>query len=518
MCAKKKNDFVIYSDYKDRGHVLEYSESLRSSIIEAICSRAQDEEVTESLPLYDDEFLFIYNLLLRADGMYMRIHYDPIHERFSEGCTRLPFIRLCFFESGDLERSPEGELGPKDKSLGVSVKKESDEYVLKFNRYMLFRVLEFLKKHFDDNEELALSIPAGKDITFESIDRDEALSEVAKLEALGLKKEAKEYLQYVLSRVGDQFISPPIMQFYHLGEGDDVRKIQAISVYDPSQDKITTQLRKPIYLTSGFNRWFHRRNELVRRLFVAIFQFIVIHETAHVANGHCDLPVEYAEQKKVSVCAEANADDTAIRWWLTDLLFDTLDGTPWGRQLSRTKEELVEEIEIRVLGAYLALSWVYRDEDRIWSGKTLDEYISNGTTRHPIYQFRTFNIIHRAMNLVAGYVPSNEVDPLLTLDNVLIDNDLVAEITHNTFDILSSFETYFDETYRDTRSTEQKLSETLNFEKNSQPFSAEKVPFLMPVLFDQASEESKVILDFWPSLRDELYRHKVYCKLYEKIG
>lgn len=518
MNNKNENIFIVHSDYKDRGYVIEYSDSMRAAIIEGIRQRAGKAEDIESLPFYDDDYLFISSLVLRAHAAYSRINYDPLHNRLDEGCSELPFVYLRFIEGGDVERSPNGEMVPKDKSLEVKAYKKTEKYELSFNRYMLYRVLEFLKKVFDDNEELALSIPAGKGLAFTSLEKEDALVAAAQLRMCGLEQEAKEYMQYIFSREEGGYISPPIMQIYNIGEGKNIRKIHAMSVYDPTQDKITTQLRKPIYLTSGFNRWFYRRNELVRRLFVAVFEFIVFHETAHVANGHCDLPKSYGEQKEVSVCAEANADDTAIRWWIADLVFDTEDGTLEGRRLSRTKEELSEEIEIRVLGAYIALSWVFRDEERTWSGKTLDDFIQNEKARHPIYQFRTFNTINRAMNLLAGYVPAGELEPLLTLDNLLVDEDMVAEITKGTLDMLTSFETYFVETYRDSRSTEKKLADTLQFEENSQPITVEKIPFLMPVYFDRAAKESKDILEFWPTLRTELYKHKVYSKLYDNIG
>ena len=518
MSDGKGNIFIVHSDYKDRGYVIEYSDGMRASIIEGIRNSAGKTEEIESLPFYDDDYLFINSLVLRADTAYSRINYDPMHNQLDEGCSKLPFIYLHFTEGGDLEYSPGGKKVPKDKSLEVKAYKTTDKYVLSFNRYMLYRVFEFLKRVFDDNEELTLSIPAEKGNTFASLEKGDALVAAAQLRMCGLEKEAKEYMQYIFSREEGGYISPPIMQIYNIGDGKNKRQVHAMSVYDPTQDKITTQLRKLIYLTSGFNRWFYRRNELVSRLFVAVFEFIVFHETAHVANGHCDLPKSYGDQKEVSVCAEANADDTAIRWWIADLVFDTEDGTLEGRRLSRTKEELFEEIEIRVLGAYIALSWVFRDEERTWSGKTLDDFIQNEKARHPIYQFRTFNTINRAMNLLAGYLPSGELEPLLTLDNMLIDEEMVAEITKGTLDLLTSFEAYFVETYRDSRSTEQKLADTLQFEKKSQPVAVEKIPFLMPVYFDRAAKESKEILEFWPTLRAELYKHKVYSKLYDKIG
>ena len=80
------------------------------------------------------------------------------------------------------------------------------------------------------------------------------------------------------------------------------------------------------------------------------------------------------------------------------------------------------------------------------------------------------------------------------------------------------FEGKVDKTYRDSRSTEKKLADTLQFEENSQPITVEKIPFLMPVYFDRAAKESKDILEFWPTLRTELYKHKVYSKLYDNIG
>ena len=100
----------------------------------------------------------------------------------------------------------------------------------------------------------------------------------------------------------------------------------------------------------------------------------------------------------------------------------------------------------------------------------------------------------------------------------IIDEEMVAEITKGTLDLLTSFEAYFVETYRDSRSTEQKLADTLQFEEKSLPVAVEKIPFLMPVYFDRAAKESKEILEFWPTLRAELYKHKVYSKLYDKIG
>ena len=515
----------IYPNYLETGIFVEISEDLQVKIKRFIHQHKEaGGDVGYQAPVWDEEYLLIASMYGEARQTYSRFPVCPPGDRMADGCRPLPYVRLQATMSNQWETDRYGEVIPKDKSLTAKVRKEQNVYVLEYDKAMLYRTLEFLRRVFDDNMETIIEAPAGSEALFDGLDllsRSDALAKAySMIQTSGTEGLGKEYLQYIESRPEDPVLLPPVVTEYNISDQAEGRKtaIPALSLYDPSRKCISAQIRKPIYLTKGFQNWFYRRSELTERLFYGVNTFIMVHEIAHVACGHLDLPLEYANQKRIRVCAEANADDTAIRWFLTDVLCDTIDGRSWSMTLSRTTDDFREELCIRILSAYLALSWVYRDEDRTWSTQTLEDYLQNDNIRHPIYQYRTFFVLSRAKIVLFNMADEAKPEKMRTSDGREIDSEMMRSIWRSALEMIESFEAHFDETYYDERTTEEKLRQTYRFENQSRPDSAEKLSYLMPIFLNRAAKEAEAIQNTWPELKNELQKCNPCFPLYDKIG
>lgn len=478
----------------------------------------------------DDEYLFSVQLLFDAYDVYERMNENPYTGEYREGYRPVPYIHVIMRPEQSFERDKNGKMIFKDKSLNMGVSKKNDNrYVLKINNYIFQRFLLFLQTIFDGNWEMYSDFST-MEVTYEDghkgmasdsmreenlFSQNDVLLHSLKLQNMGLKGQGKEMEQYALSLPEDARVPMPAVSF--IRERETGKQVVTIAYYDMETNKMSSPLKRKIYNTSGFYGWFYRRKELISRIFTEALAMIFSHEFAHVANGHCDLAKAdktYCEQKRIAMCVEQNADDTAIRWRVLDLLFEGIDGNPQNPQLKYTREELKEEWAIRVFSAYLAMSWIYRDEERGWSAEVLDAFIKKQDLQHPIYQFRTFNIVNRALNSLENIILTEGTESLVTKDRYPIDRTLIDETETVIMDMLNSFEKYFAETYDDVRSTEEKLRESLKIESDSIPDEANKIPFLMPLCSERAGKEAEQISKTWPELKSRLEEVGTYCKLY----
>lgn len=524
----EKNDCFgvrLFPNYMETGIFVEVSEDLQKQIKQYLLQYTEaGGDADFRAPIWDEEYLLISLLFRKAQQTYSRFPVCPPGDRLADGYRPLPYIRLQTTMSNQMETDRYGEVIPKDKSLTANVRKERNVFVLEYDKAILYRTLEFLRRVFDDNTEMIIEAPAGSETLFEGLDllpRSDALAQACSLiQTNGLEGLGREYLQYIESRPKDPVLPPPIVTVYNISDQAEGKKtaIPALYLYDSSRKCVSAQIRKPIYLTKGFQNWFYRRSTLTERLFYGVNTFIMAHEISHVACGHLNLPPECTDQKRIRVCAEANADDTAIRWFLTDVLCDTADGVPWSMTLFRTADEFREEICLRILSAYLALSWVYRDEDRTWSTQTLEAYLQNERFRHPIYQFRTFFVLNRAKTVLYNMADEAKQEKMRTIDGREIDSEMVQYIWRSALEMVESFEAHFDETYYDERTTEEKLQQTYHFENQSRPARAEKLSYLMPIYLDRAAKEAKAIQNTWPELKNNLQKCTPCFPLYDKIG
>ena len=205
-----------------------------------------------------------------------------------------------------------------------------------------------------------------------------------------------------------------------------------------------------------------------------------------------------------------------MRMMVCELLFDTLDGNPGSMQLKYSRKEIIHTWAIRIFAGYLALSWMYRGNDRKWDQKMIEEYIKNDGLTHPLYQFRTFNVINCALNRLQDIAKSSEMK-LITADGILIDETLIGEVISTTNDLLNSFESSFCMTYDDNRSIEEKILQSWKAEKSSIPQIPQEVPFLMALLSDLAAAEAEKIRQIWPELNNRLKEVGAYNIQFSKI-
>ena len=246
---------------------------------------------------------------------------------------------------------------------------------------------------------------------------------------------------------------------------------------------------------------------------------LVMHEFAHVANGHCLLSKNntgYANQKRIRVCLEQNADETAIRWLIDNVLFETADSNPESAKLKYTKDELFYELSMTVFSGYLILSWGYRDDERIWDNATLQNYVEDESIQHPIYQFRTFHIINRALNFIYDILSINQSGyphTIITYDDKPLCVDMFMEIIDEIMDLLNSFESTITITLSETIDLENMKANSWKLDKQSIPNTVQEVPYLMPVFFMDAKKEKELIDATWPEARLQLISSGAYSKL-----
>lgn len=280
-------------------------------------------------------------------------------------------------------------------------------------------------------------------------------------------------------------------------------------------------MKKPIYNTSGFAKYFSERNSLIFRIFEESLLAVISHEFFHVANGHCLLGKnnpDYMAQKKVRICAEQNADDSAIRLQVSEPLFHGKSGNPHDYELEYTADELVELWALRGFSTYLSLSWMYRGEDREWDDGTLEHYLQSIKVKHPLYQFRTFNSINRIINHIYGILGFEESNQFKTVDGYAIDENLLNRSVEQTMDLINSFESYFEICYgEEERSLQELLDQSWRVEARSEPTETKKVPYCMPIFNSQANDEIRAIMEMWPELKRALEESGTYSMLYKTI-
>ena len=245
----------------------------------------------------------------------------------------------------------------------------------------------------------------------------------------------------------------------------------------------------------------------------------IYHEFFHIANGHgllSEADPDYVAQKDIMICAEQNADDSAIRMMVCELLFDTADGNPASATLKYTRSELIQKWSIRIFASYLILSWAHRGDDRIWSKSLLDNYIADREANHPIYQFRTYNILNRAFQLLENIVQQSEMR-MTTVEGLPINEHVIQQTIDKTKDLLNSFEASFRITYKDTRPMEERILESWKVEKSSIPQIPQEVPFLMVSMMNRAAEEAERIRQTWPGLQNRLSEVGAYNVRFSSI-
>lgn len=468
----------------------------------------------------NDDYLFVADLLEDVRNIHKKIYYDAVNDIWIRGNSEIPYIHLEFCEEDvflkDENQNPvfdeNGMFIPDDGKLNMGVEEPlpNGTHILKFNYYWLKQYLKFLQNVFDSNEEFLVNLPPERPVPEERYGTKQQLLKMAKdIEEFGLKKQADILRVYVKSSHGSDKIMIPEMIFMneneHIGWG----------FVDKERNAISIPMKKSIYNTSGFASLFQSRVSLVTDIFISSLEMILAHETAHIARGHWNLrvnEVEYSQQRNVMMNCEIQADHTAMRWLLNELLYDTITGDPRYPILAYTKETLIYLWSVRIFSAYLSLSWGYREDKRIWCTNTIEEFCKARDKTHPLYQFRVFSILNHVkehldhmqeQNAKNGYV-------IRTADNKPLDKDLFEQVWSKTMDMIYSFEVGLKLSWgKDERSVMQKLEDGLNIDENSFPKSKEEVPFMMAFM-EQSQNELTEYEKQWPEILEKLRKYGMY--------
>ncbi len=475
---------------------------------------------------YDfDEYLYIASIVQSICNQYTSRYYNARTGEWIRGASPLPYIHVELVESNAL--NPDGTVNAKKLILQVCPPDERGNYTIQFDRYYLFQYIQYLQLLFDKNAEEVIPLTGQLAALGERFRREGKISKGAFLEKI---RDYTEPVRTIYADVAeameeDETMYFPIVRFD--ADPETGREVfGGLIFYDEARGVLTTPLKKQIFSTQGFFKFFSRRNMLIQELFEKTMYMLLAHEVAHVANGHFLLQAQdlaYVRNKDVAVCMEQNADDTAIRWLIGQTIYETVDGDPISPVLRFTEKELVQEWVMLIFAAYLGLSWIYRDGERIWDAGTLDQYMQDTDTRHPIYQFRTYNVVNRGINLVYELVKINDqaeaagISATCTADGVPLNRQMAQAAYRQLMDMLDSFEYAIAETYHETRSMEQIRRESWQVERQSRPDSPQALPFLMPLFFPEAGEQAEQIRRRWPQVRQRLLDAGAFANLFETI-
>ncbi len=520
-------DLIIWGPQVADEHstLTELSEPDRRQIAEKL--RRLDEEWQTDLDRsarensYDnDDYLFVSDILQDIRELHKTMFYDPSSGKFIKENREIPYIHLSFNNQSAVKISEWGGLMADDKKLNMSVcpPLKSGAHILKFNYYWLKRYLLFLQNVFDTNEEEVISCPqfCESESFVDYATKAEAEKIAFDLMGCGLNDQAKSLFAYIDSFIDCDKIPKPILAFLRFAGEDEI----ITWVYcDPKSGVLKIPLKKKIYNTSGFAQLFENRVELVTDLFINSLKMILAHETAHVARGHWLLrekEPEYSEERNVMMNCEINADWTAAQWILNELIYDTVDGNPHSNIIAYTEERLVYLMSVRILAIYLALRWTHKEEeDKVWSEKTLNDFLENDEATHPIYQFRLFCVlgnVKRHLDHMAAQT-KKAGHGLVTADGKELDKKLFDKVWQRACDMIFSFESAFMESLLDNGSDEiTRIRDSLFIKDNAAPDEKEKVPFFICYM-DRALKELAEYEKEWPKILEKLRKYGMFLRM-----
>ena len=460
---------------------------------------------------YDfDDYLYIATIVREARGMYWQNHFNPMTGQLIDGYQPMPYIHVELYE--------EAVSADKYLNAGVCGPDANGCYTLKLNRYLLFRYIHFLQDIFDRNfEEVIVSDQLKSAFKGQPmVTKRDLINLSDSLLASGEAQLSEAYAAFAESIADGLSVHRPIPTY----AGTEVNHtFNGLFYYDAQRDTVISDIKKRIYSTSGFAKFYKSRNDLIVEIFDKSMKMLVMHEFAHVANGHCHLSKKdpaYANQKRIRVCLEQNADDTAMRWLIDNTLYETEDGNPESTILSFSKEGLISELSLLVFSAYLILSWGYTNDERIWDNLTLQNYVDDDQIKHPLYQFRTFHIVNRSLGFIQDILTIHQNGypyEITTCDGFLLGQEMFGEICLEIMDLLNSFESSFKLTLADDTNYMEMKNNSWKIEHQSMPMDVQSVPFLMPVFFLDAKKEKEIIDSSW----EELRVHLIECGSYSKL-
>lgn len=536
--------FVIRLNYDVSGTIVQLPASLREKIKSVV--KAEDTKLGIDLNCYNnDDYLFVAGMFYHAHNVYRTMAINPVEKKWIDGCADIPHVVIrvlekpCFKEdeNGMPVLDENGIYIPDDKKLNAGISRPFYQngvpfYVFEFNRYMLQRFVMFLQDVFDKNEELVIAFD-GSSILLDDA-RECTADEVLPQFNLASKSKILKIAQdlwacglvdwgYALMRESaymsdDELVPEPCMLLWSKDDPDKGLPL-GFAYSDPENQRMYAPVRKQIYNTTGFYRYFARRNTLISELFEEAIRMIVYHEFFHIANGHgllMEADESYAKRKDIAVCAEQNADDSAMRMMICELLYDTKDGNPVSTQLIYTRNELIHKWSIRIFSSYLALSRIFRGEDRPWSEDVLTAYQNNDTLTHPLYHFRVHNVLNCAFNRLQALVECKELT-MTTAEGLAIDKAVVERTINEAMEFVNSFEANFRSTYEDSRPTEDRIRDSWIAKPKNIPAIPEEIPLLFTMMSERAAKEAAQIRAIWPELKSKLREIGAYNLRFSSI-
>lgn len=473
---------------------------------------------------YDnDDYLFTADLLDTVRNIHKLIYFDPNRKMWIRGNSEIPYIHLEFIEKDAVKtdennrpiKDENGMYIPDDTKLNMGVKRPyfNKTHKLEFNYYWLKQYLNFVQKMFDDNEEFVVNFPSDRPVPEPDYGtKEDLLKLAAEVEGHGLSKQAHALRIYAQSVIDNSKVLIPTLTMLDDTNGTNHWDWGFI---DKERKVFSVPMKKGIYNTSGFAALFHNRVDMVADIYIATLEMILAHETAHVARGHWNLRIRYPRysyMRNVMMNCEIQADHTAMRWLLNELLYDTVTGDPHHNILAYTAERLIYLWSIRIFSAYLSLSWGFREEDRVWSINTIEKFCENREKDHPPYQFRVYSVLCHAKEHLDHMEEQNKKDGyvLKTADGKPLDAGLFKAVWDRTMDMIYSFEASFKMTWEnDERDTLQKLKDGLNIADKSVPERIEEIPFMMGYM-NRAQAEMAEYEELWPEVLEKLRECGMY--------
>ena len=130
---------------------------------------------------------------------------------------------------------------------------------------------------------------------------------------------------------------------------------------------------------------------------------------------------------------------------LNELLYDTVTDDPQFPILAYRRKDLIYLWSVRILAIYISLSWIERNEDRVWTENTISDFVTKSNATHPIYQFRLFCTLNHIKEHLDHMAKQNKREGyvLRTADNTPLDEDLFSQIWERACDMIFSFEYAF---------------------------------------------------------------------------
>lgn len=198
-----------------------------------------------------------------------------------------------------------------------------------------------------------------------------------------------------------------------------------------------------------------------------------------------------------------------------ELVYEIPTDDPQYPILGYKRNELIYLWSVRILAIYISLSWIERNEDRVWTENTISEFIRRSSATHPIYQFRLFCTLNRIRDHLNHMAEKNKLGGyvLKTADNTSLDENLFMQVWERACDMIFSFEYAFRVCWNtDERTSLEKVREGLYIMEKAAPKSDKEIPFLMCYL-DMAQKELESYEQQWPKILDKLNKYGMYFKM-----